>query len=83
MKQPARFDDSTRHICQLVKVLYGLKQAGNAWNHEFDDAMKDLKYKNTKSNYYCYSWQQGENFAIVLVWVDNLVTFTNNPIQIK
>jgi hypothetical protein len=81
MKQPAGFDDGSGRVCRLVKALYGLKQAGNAWNNEFDDAMKDLAYTNTKTDYCCYARRQGENFAIVLVWVDDLVTFTNSPIQ--
>ena len=54
MKQPARFDDRTGHVCCLLKLLYGLKQAGNAWNTKFDNMMKDLAYEDTKSNYCCY-----------------------------
>ena len=41
--------------------------------------MKDLTYRNTRSDYCCYFRQQGENCAIVLVWVDDLVSFTNSP----
>ena len=78
MKQPAGFDDGTGCVCHLLKMLYGLKQAGNTWNTEFDNTMKDLAYENTKSNYCCYCRRQGENFVIVLIWVDDLVTFTNS-----
>jgi len=28
IKQPEGFNNGSRHICQLVKMLYGLKQAG-------------------------------------------------------
>ena len=47
MKQLAGFDDGTGRVCLLVRPLYGLKQAGNEWNNEFDGAMKDLTYRNT------------------------------------
>ena len=47
MKQLAEFDDGTGQVCLLVRPLYGLKQARNEWNNEFDGAMKDLTYRNT------------------------------------
>ena len=47
IKQPAGFDDRSGQVCLLVRPLYGLKQARNEWNHEFDGAMKDLMYTNT------------------------------------
>lgn len=81
MKQPAGYDDGSGCVCQLIKTLYGLKQARNEWNNEFDGTMKDLAYTNTCSKYCCYIRQQGENFAIVLVWVDDLVVFTNSPAE--
>ena len=79
MKQPAGFDDGSGQVCLLVRPLHWLKQAGNEWNNKFDGAMKDLMYTNTWSDYCCYFRWQGENFAIVLVWVDDLVSFTNSP----
>ena len=68
-------------MCLLVRPLYGLKLARNEWNNEFDGAMKDLTYRNTRSDYCCYFRRQGENFAKVLVWVDDLVSFTNSPAE--
>ena len=79
MKQPSGYDDRSGHVCCLIKTLYRLKQAKNEWNNEFDSTMKDLAYTNTHSNYCCYIRQQRENFAIILVWVDDLVVFTNSP----
>jgi hypothetical protein len=54
MKQPAGYDDGSGRVCRLIKTLYGLKQARNEWNNEFDGTMKDLAYTNTCSDYCCY-----------------------------
>ena len=44
MRQPVGYEDSTGCICRLLRPLYGLKQAGNVWNKEFDGTMKELGY---------------------------------------
>jgi len=44
MKQPIGFEDSTRRVCRLVKSIYGLKQAGNVWNHDLNSTMLDFGY---------------------------------------
>ena len=36
MNQPPSFEDDSGHACLLHRSLYGLKQAGNVWNHELN-----------------------------------------------
>jgi len=45
MKQPEGFDNGSGHICQLVKMLYSLKQAGQEWNIEFDSKLRKRGYE--------------------------------------
>jgi hypothetical protein len=40
MKQPKGYKDRTGQVCQLIKTLYSLKQAGREWNLELDGKMR-------------------------------------------
>jgi len=75
MKQPEGYGDGTGHICLLIKTLYGLKQAGREWNHEFDSKMRKCRYARLQSDPCVYVWHIGEDFAIIAVWVDDLLIF--------
>ncbi len=43
--------------------------------------MTDLGYTQLKTDYCCYTRGTGKLFAIVLVWVDDLITFTENSAE--
>jgi hypothetical protein len=81
MKQPIGFEDKTGRVCRLQRSLYGLKQAGNIWNREFSETMEKIGFTKLKTNYCCFIRRQGEKFAIILVWVDDLVIFTDSPAE--
>ena len=78
MKQLTRFDDGSGKVCKLKRAIYGLKQAGNAWNKEWNKAMEDLGYRRLKTDYCCYVRRDGDDFTIILIWVDNLISFAKN-----
>ena len=54
MKQSTGFDDGSGQVCKFKRAIYGLKQAENAWNKEWNRAMEDLGYRQLKTNYCCY-----------------------------
>ena len=64
MKQPDGFDDGSRRVCRLQKSLYGLKQAGNVWNRQFNEAMQDLQFTPAKTDYCGYIRREGKNLCI-------------------
>jgi len=75
MKQPEGYGDGTGCICLLIKTLYGLKQAGREWNHEFNSKMRKHRYARLQSDPCVYVWHIGEDFVIIAVWVDDLLIF--------
>jgi len=75
MKQPEGYDDGTGRICLLIKTLYSLKQAGREWNRKFDSKMRKHGYMRLQSDLCVYIWHVGKDFAIIAVWVDDLLIF--------
>ena len=80
MDQPQGFNDGSRQVCRLIQALYGLRQAGNVWNREFNAAMKEIGFTQIKANPCCYLWRQGEEFDILLVWVDDIISIVSSTI---
>jgi hypothetical protein len=44
MQQPEGCEDGTDHVCQLIKMMYGLKQAGREWDKLFDKQLRKYGY---------------------------------------
>jgi hypothetical protein len=78
MDQPHGFDDGSGRVCKLIRAIYGLRQAGNAWNRELNAAMKEIGFIQLKSDPCCYIRRQGEDFEILLVWVDDIISIASN-----
>jgi len=78
MDQPRGFDDGSGRVCKLIRTIYGLRQAGNVWNREFNAAMKEIGFIQLKSDPCCYIRRQGEDFEMLLVWVDDIISIASN-----
>lgn len=50
MRQPDGFDDGTGRVCELIRTIYGLKQAGREWNRQLDENLKNLNFKRLQSD---------------------------------
>jgi hypothetical protein len=81
MDQPHGFDDGSGRICKLIRAIYGLQQAGNTWNRELNGAMKEIGFIQLKSDPCCYIRCQGEEFEMLLVWIDDIISIASNCIR--
>ena len=43
--------------------------------------MENLGFMQLKTDYCCYIQREGEKFAILLVWVDDILILTNSPVE--
>jgi hypothetical protein len=81
MRQPEGFEDGTERVCELLKSLYGLKQSGHAWNIEFDRIIWKHGFKcmclDPCAYIRCENNGHGK-FAIITVWVDDLLLFATS-----
>jgi hypothetical protein len=78
MRQPEGYKDDTDRICKLIKTLYGLKQSGREWNKELDEKMKQFGFKRICSDPCVYIKRDGNDVAILTVWVDDLLLFASS-----
>ena len=77
MRQPEGFEDETKHICCLIKTLYGLKQSRREWNIKLNGKLVTASFKCLWSDPCIYIWQTMTNdIEIITVWVNNLLLFT-------
>ncbi|KAJ8468023.1 hypothetical protein OPV22_030575 [Ensete ventricosum] len=75
MKQPEGFKvkGNKNLVCKLKKSLYGLKQAPRQWYKKFDSFIIENEYKRIASYHCVYIKRFGENFIILLLYVDDML----------
>ena len=71
-----------QHVWQLQKSLYGLKQAGRAWNKTMDAALIDLGFRPAHSDSCVYVMQGGDVVMYLLVYVDDLLLVANDTARL-
>ena len=80
MRQPPGFEDKSERVCRIRRSLYGLKQAGNVWNKELDTALQDLGFTRLQSDNCCYLQESEDDFEILMIWVDDILSVANNEL---
>jgi len=71
-----------KQVCQLIKTLYGLKQAGREWNLKLDRKLWKHGYIQLRSDSSIYIWHMEDDFMIITIWVDDMLLFTTT-IELK
>jgi Reverse transcriptase (RNA-dependent DNA polymerase) len=76
MEQPEGFTDGTRCICELIKMLYRLKQSGHERNIQLNQKLASNGFKNLYSDPYVYIQRGPDGTQIITIWVNDLLVFT-------
>ena len=80
LKQPEGFivKGFENHVCKLKRSIYGLKQSARCWNVELDRKLKDMGFKQCKSDPCIYIKDAKEGYCIIAVYVDDLIVGGDN-----
>ena len=80
LNQPEGFiiPGKEREVCKLNKCIYGLKQSSRVWNKHFSKFLQEFGLNPSVSDPCVYSCQQGEEFTIMAIWVDDGLICSNN-----
>ncbi|KAE8187238.1 hypothetical protein CF335_g7232 [Tilletia laevis] len=78
MRQPPGFHiGNANDVCRLLVPLYGLKQAGHEWNLRLHEVLEQNGFRRCEAERCIYVRRgKGVEFAIILVYVDDLLIFT-------
>ncbi|SPC64098.1 uncharacterized protein UHOD_11400 [Ustilago sp. UG-2017b] len=71
MKPPEGAKVPNGKAYRVVKGLYGLKQSGREWNMEFDKFLRHSNFHRLDCAPCIYTRGRGDNFAIVVIYVDD------------
>lgn len=65
-------------VCKLRKSLYGLKQASRKWYEKLTSLLLDQGYCQSSSDYSLFTHNKGNEFATLLVYVDDVMLAGNS-----
>jgi hypothetical protein len=80
MEQPEGFQllDNPNFVWKMKKSLYELKQAPHVWYCRLDKYLQDKGFKRGTIDNNLYIKTKGNDFLIVLVYVDDIIFGSNN-----
>lgn len=80
MQQPKGFKKRGKKdwVCKLVRLLYGMKQAGCIWNRTLDDAMKRLGFNQLSCEACIYYQKSDQGTVITGVHVDDFLAIVSS-----
>uniref|UniRef100_A0A0V0IWV1 Putative ovule protein n=1 Tax=Solanum chacoense TaxID=4108 RepID=A0A0V0IWV1_SOLCH len=79
MEMPQGFQTQGENkVCKLLKSLYGLKQASRQWNQKLTEALLSIGYSQSSYDYSLFTKRDGEDIAVILIYVDDLLITGNS-----
>ncbi|CAI7933035.1 unnamed protein product [Closterium sp. NIES-54] len=83
MQQPEGLHDGSGRVCRLKKTIYGLKQAPRAWYHKLEETLLAGGFKKSECDHRLFLLQGKEQFLMLLVYVDDILLFSELPAMIE
>lgn len=85
MDQPECFVDKSQSqkVCKLKKSIYGLKQAGRAWNEKINSILIQDGFVRSTTDTCVYTKNKDGLFVIIVVYVDDIVLACSNLVALN
>jgi len=85
MEQPPGFEEPGKddHVWELLKALYGVKQAGRVWNKTLNEAMLGWGFVRLPCEYCVYYRKTAEGTIIAIVHVDDFLSVASTKEENK
>src|SRR3954471_10308062 len=80
MMQPEGFIDprNVGKVCKLQRSIYGLKQASQSWNLQFDEVIKAFGFVQNVEEFCVYKKLSGSSVAFLVLYVDDILLIGND-----
>ncbi|CAI7923337.1 unnamed protein product [Closterium sp. NIES-53] len=83
MLQTKGLDDGSGRVCRLKKAIYGLKLAPHAWYHKLEETLLAGSFKKSECDHSLFLLQEKEQFLMLLVYVDDILLFSESSAMIE
>ncbi|CAI7832828.1 unnamed protein product [Closterium sp. NIES-53] len=83
MRQPPGYDDGSGRVWKLKRTLYGLKQSPRGWYKCIDDFLLQHGFARSECDSALYVLKEGEKQLVLLLYVDDLLLFSDSKDLIR
>lgn len=71
MQQPKGYENETKQVCKLNRILYGLKHASRCWNHCFTTVLSKFGLHPTNADQCVFTDRDVNNQLILIIHIDD------------
>ncbi|CAI7733347.1 unnamed protein product, partial [Closterium sp. NIES-54] len=83
MRQPPGYDDDSGRVWKLKRTLYGLKKSPRGWYKRIDDFLLQHGFARSECDSALYVLKEGEKQLVLLLYVDDLLLFSDSKDLIR